>query len=130
MRREAEVRVLSGEVRILLAAPERLRSLEFCLLLKRSARGAGVSLVVVEEAHCISEWGRPAWSEPSPSGLSLAISAASSTGRTPARSSARRPSRNRKLSCRKFGPTLWATLLAELSELEYLNRDRPERYPA
>ena len=86
--------------------------------------------VVAEEAHCLSELGRPAWSEPSPSGLSLAISAASSTGRTPARSSARRPSRNRELSCGKFGPTLSATLLAELSELEYLDRDRPVRYPA
>ena len=52
-RREAEDAILSGEARILFASPERLRSLEFCLLLKRR----GVSLLVVDEAHCISEWG-------------------------------------------------------------------------
>jgi ATP-dependent DNA helicase RecQ len=52
-RRRAEADVLSGSARILFVAPERLRSLEFCLLLKRR----GVSLLVVDEAHCISEWG-------------------------------------------------------------------------
>jgi ATP-dependent DNA helicase RecQ len=52
-RRGVERRVLSGEARILYLAPERLRSLETVLLLKR----AGVSLVVVDEAHCTSEWG-------------------------------------------------------------------------
>lgn len=52
-RAEVERRLLGGELAVLIVSPERLRSLEFVLMMKR----VGVNLVVVDEAHCISEWG-------------------------------------------------------------------------
>jgi ATP-dependent DNA helicase RecQ len=52
-RREVRRRLRNGELRILFAAPERLSLGGFPQLL----REAGLSLVAVDEAHCISHWG-------------------------------------------------------------------------
>ena len=45
--------ILRNEIKILYVAPERLRSGEFVLLLRRQK----ISLVAVDEAHCVSQWG-------------------------------------------------------------------------
>lgn len=57
-RAELRAQVASGDLRLLLVAPERLLSEDFLAWLSRlEARGRGVGGFAIDEAHCISQWG-------------------------------------------------------------------------
>ncbi|MEQ9097173.1 MAG: ATP-dependent DNA helicase RecQ [Phycisphaerales bacterium] len=55
--RQIEAQLVSGEINLLLAAPERMVTASFRGLLARLADAGRLGAIAVDEAHCISQWG-------------------------------------------------------------------------
>ena len=65
-RRSRQIAILKNQIKLLYVAPERLLNERFGLFLDRIRQDVGISAIVVDEAHCVSEWGhdfRPEYSK-------------------------------------------------------------------
>ncbi|GCE13668.1 DNA helicase RecQ [Tengunoibacter tsumagoiensis] len=56
-RNQREREVLNGQIKLLYVAPERLLGENFLALLDQVEERFGLSLLAIDEAHCVSEWG-------------------------------------------------------------------------
>jgi len=53
----------TGSIRLLYVSPERIRIRSFAIDLLKKAKSASVGALIIDEVHCLSEWGhdfRPA----------------------------------------------------------------------
>ena len=55
--REVSLKLLSGELKLLYVAPERLMTDSFLNQLENLKQIGGIALFAIDEAHCVSQWG-------------------------------------------------------------------------